>query len=368
MQIATEPRRSAASVVVRPRGGARCGRLLLVALACATVPSAALAYRARVRWQPVSGTTVASYRVWLRTPPSTTASVREAGLPAAATDGTMTFLLDGLDLRTEYVVSVSAKRPDGSETPRSNEVSTGYGQAAAVVDSDGDGLTDAAEDVNLNGRVDPGESDPLRADSDGDGVRDAQDDCQNTPAGAVRSARGCACGQLSCRDGNPCTVDGCSAGVCTQGSGSAGEPLSTSSLALRPASKGRSSLRLTASFPADIDASGGLTLEFLRDDEYVFYGVTLAAGDLSGSGDRIVYRRSRSSTNGLSRLVIKRRGDTATITASAMLPAELAAKVPTSGDRLLVVVRVPGVCLRDLMLACTMSTSGPRWTCRAPRK
>lgn len=39
-------------------------------------------------------------------------------------------------------------------------------------DEDGDGLTNAAEDVNRNGVVDSGETDPLNADTDGDGLSD----------------------------------------------------------------------------------------------------------------------------------------------------------------------------------------------------
>jgi len=40
------------------------------------------------------------------------------------------------------------------------------------VDSDNDGLPDGQEDTNLNGMLDPGESDPRTADTDGDGVSD----------------------------------------------------------------------------------------------------------------------------------------------------------------------------------------------------
>jgi hypothetical protein len=41
-----------------------------------------------------------------------------------------------------------------------------------MTDSDGDGLTDAQEDSNGNGQVDPGESDPHDADTDNDGLND----------------------------------------------------------------------------------------------------------------------------------------------------------------------------------------------------
>ena len=40
------------------------------------------------------------------------------------------------------------------------------------VDSDGDGLNDATEDANGNGTVDPGETDPHNPDTDGDGLND----------------------------------------------------------------------------------------------------------------------------------------------------------------------------------------------------
>ncbi|MEJ2084857.1 MAG: hypothetical protein P8Y44_04165, partial [Acidobacteriota bacterium] len=62
---------------------------------------------------------------------------------------------DGLSDETE----TSADNPTDPENP----------------DSDGDGLADGAEDLNRNGRVDPGETDPNRADTDGDGVPDSQE-------------------------------------------------------------------------------------------------------------------------------------------------------------------------------------------------
>jgi outer membrane protein OmpA-like peptidoglycan-associated protein len=84
-------------------------------------------------------------------------------------------------------------------------------------DTDGDDLPDGAEDLNANGRVDPGETDPNRADSDAggladgaesvelsnpldirdddtdqDGVEDRRDECEKTPRGLAIDARGCA--------------------------------------------------------------------------------------------------------------------------------------------------------------------------------
>ena len=45
----------------------------------------------------------------------------------------------------------------------------------AQVDSDGDGIDDGVEDVDLNGAVDSGETDPSNADSDGDGCNDGDE-------------------------------------------------------------------------------------------------------------------------------------------------------------------------------------------------
>lgn len=48
-------------------------------------------------------------------------------------------------------------------------------------DTDDDGLPDGAEDLDRNGRLDPGETDPNKADTDGDGVPDAQ---ESPPSGS----------------------------------------------------------------------------------------------------------------------------------------------------------------------------------------
>ena len=192
----------------------------LFALAVGTVlgarPAAALTttYAVRVRWKPVSDATVAGYHVWVRPLSSATATPQNAGLPTPAADGTMSYTLGGLDVRTDYAFSVSDYRRDGTESPRSNEVMSGYAQVAPLVDEDGDGLTDAQEDKNLNRVVDPGETDSLNPDTDGDGVPDGKDACQGTARGAAVNAVGCSCAQISCNDGNACTADTCSAGVC----------------------------------------------------------------------------------------------------------------------------------------------------------
>jgi hypothetical protein len=207
-----------------------------LALAALILPAATAAaalrttYAVRVRWKPVSDATVAGYRVWVRPLSSTTATAQNAGLPTPAADGTMSYTLSSLSVRTDYAFSVSDYRRDGTESPRSNEVTSGYAQVAALVDEDGDGLTDAQEDKNLNRVVDPGETDPLNPDTDGDGVPDGKDACQGTAKGAAVNAAGCSCAQVSCDDGNPCTTDTCSAGVCAHAPVHDGTPCSDGNL------------------------------------------------------------------------------------------------------------------------------------------
>ncbi|MCA9537999.1 MAG: hypothetical protein KC620_03890, partial [Myxococcales bacterium] len=46
-------------------------------------------------------------------------------------------------------------------------------------DTDGDGILDGVEDANRNGQRDPGETDPTRADTDGDGLGDGEEDADH---------------------------------------------------------------------------------------------------------------------------------------------------------------------------------------------
>lgn len=51
------------------------------------------------------------------------------------------------------------------------------GLSSTNADSDGDGIPDGEEDVNQDGVVDPGETDPTEDDTDGDGKNDGIDNC-----------------------------------------------------------------------------------------------------------------------------------------------------------------------------------------------
>ena len=75
------------------------------------------------------------------------------------------------------------------------------------IDSDGDGLYNGQEDINLNGIVDEGETDFLNPDSDGDGVLDGADQCPDTPEGDMVDQYGCPIEPDSDGDGVPDNED-----------------------------------------------------------------------------------------------------------------------------------------------------------------
>lgn len=141
-------------------------------LSLLTGSSGADAYSVAVRWTDGADRAVEGYRLYVR--PAGGPERGPIDVPRPRHDGTGRFeaRVGDLDIETTYTFALSAYSADGSESERSNSYSIGYAQAAHVVDSDYDGLPDAAEDVNLNRRVDAGETDRLVADTDGDEVPD----------------------------------------------------------------------------------------------------------------------------------------------------------------------------------------------------
>jgi hypothetical protein len=190
-------------------------RLCLLSLAAVAallpIPAHSGQYSARVSWAPSASGNVVEYDVYRR-PVSGSYGAPEAGTPTSS-GGVLSLVVTKLDVRTDYAFSVKAVGTTGTSV--SNEMLIGYADVAPLVDSDGDGLTEAEEDLNLNRTVDAGESNPDLTDSDADGVGDLADACEGTAAGSSISAVGCACAQISCGNGNVCDgVETCSAGVC----------------------------------------------------------------------------------------------------------------------------------------------------------
>src|SRR5262245_46555853 len=129
-------------------------------LLCVAPQARAVTYAVRVRWQPSPAPTVTGYRVWVRALAAPSLPVVAAGRPPPAADGSLAAVVPGLDGRTDYEVSVTAYDAGGESVP-SNAIGIGYVQLASRIDSDGDGLTDATEDPNLNRTRDVGETDAL---------------------------------------------------------------------------------------------------------------------------------------------------------------------------------------------------------------
>ncbi len=134
-------------------------------------PAAVPAYSVALQWSG-GGTSIAGYRIYVRSaggeerPPIDVPSPRHDG------SGRFKAMLSDLDVETTYTFTMSAYDGANTESERSNAQSIGYAQAARVVDSDLDGLPDAAEDANLDLRRTGGETDRLNPDTDGDGVPD----------------------------------------------------------------------------------------------------------------------------------------------------------------------------------------------------
>lgn len=132
--------------------------------------SSADAYRVRLAWRPVSG--AAGYRLHTKQNGYPDFVAVEIGSPAADANGVLHFEHGGLLVESTNTFALVTYNAAGVESPRSNTMTIGYATAATVADSDGDGLTDAAEDKNVNLTRETGETDRLRADTDGDGASD----------------------------------------------------------------------------------------------------------------------------------------------------------------------------------------------------
>ena len=213
--------------------------------------SPALAYDALVGWSPVANTT--AYKVYVGIDGASFAAPVNVGKPAAESDGVIRVVVENLPLGPDLRFAVAAVR-NGVESALSNEMDITYAEAAAVLDSDNDGLSDAQEDKNLNGKVDSGETnpddadsdndglrdgpevknrgtDPLDADSDNDGVDDGDEVTAGTDPNDPASGPDCGNGEVEgseeCDDGNTSNDDGCLSNCqdaeCTPGDGSCGD-------------------------------------------------------------------------------------------------------------------------------------------------
>lgn len=141
-------------------------------LAVLAMPALASAYSVMLRWSDHDDGAVAGYRVIVRPAGEPERPPIDVARPRRDAMGQYQATIGDLDVTVSYVFALGAYDTAGRELGRSNERAIGYAQAAAVVDSDRDGRTDAEEDANLNLVRDAGETDRLVADTDGDLVPD----------------------------------------------------------------------------------------------------------------------------------------------------------------------------------------------------
>ncbi len=162
-----------------------CFAALAMLISSLAAPALADAYQVAVSWQPLvsQGGGIAGYHVYVRQGVDYQGvSPVDVGLPVAGSDGALNVQVSGIPMGPTSWFMVRSYDSSRIEGPRSNELALDYATAAAVVDSDGDGLVDADEDVNLNATVDAGESDPNSADTDGDGLDDGRESALGTSA------------------------------------------------------------------------------------------------------------------------------------------------------------------------------------------
>jgi len=107
------PRRAVAPV-------RRARAWLALALLAPGATADAATVSAKLRWQPSAS--AAGYRVYWRALPATTSVSLDAGLPAAAADGALSYLVPGIDATTATGFRVSAYQPGGVESAPSNEI------------------------------------------------------------------------------------------------------------------------------------------------------------------------------------------------------------------------------------------------------
>jgi hypothetical protein len=187
-------------------------------LALVLSPRVGVAFDAWVAWEPDAQ--AAGYTLLVRYAGSPDAEPIDVGRPAPDPDGLVRVVVEALPLVPGVYFSVAVYDEARTQGAVSRELVISYWQAAAVTDSDADGLTDAREDAETNATVDAGETDPGDADSDDDGFTDGSEvlvygtdplDAMSTPSCTGDCSASCA---TSCDDGNLCTLDLCELGTC----------------------------------------------------------------------------------------------------------------------------------------------------------
>ena len=209
-------------VWIHPSSTRRVGALVLVALA-----ARAEAGGARVRWSPSPDPRITGYHVYVRSSGVRYGAPYEAGMPAAASDGTLAYSVNGLTSGQTYFFAVTAYTATYLESGISGEMQLGPGNPCAIdhcwspsaceirLAADGsscddglfcDGIAVCRGGVCQNG--------PPADCSDGSAC--TTDHCDETLAHCVHdSIPGCCRSDADCLDTDVCTsAEHCVSGTC----------------------------------------------------------------------------------------------------------------------------------------------------------
>jgi hypothetical protein len=331
------------------------GRLTVVAAFLLVVLPRSDAHAAtaavRLRWRGSPDASVVGYHVYVRPLDGAYGTPRDAGMPPALPDGTLSVVVNRLDARTAYAFALSAYTATGAESGLSNELTlTAARRLRCSKDADcadSDACTD-------NERCEAGRcvTDPhvcVSGDACVEAMCDATQGCvtHDMPDGAT------------CTDGDPCVAGACAAGACVipaEAEAALGtHELRAKRFTLRRHRSGRMLAAAGAFDAAGLDPhANGLVVQVLRAD-----GGVLFEADVAGARVRRVGRRRWSWIRnaydaGLRSLRLRWDGTLADVRLKAVLPSN-AADTPLTWA-----VHMAGVCVRAPDLVCT--PDGPRVT------
>jgi len=270
------------------KGRGRCVLAVAVLLVIGAARVAG-AYDALVSWRPVVG--AVGYRIYIGYADQEFAPPIDVSAIVPESDGVIRVVAEGLPLGPTASFAISSLGALGAESDLSNRKSLDYATVAAVVDSDGDGLTDAEEDVDLDGKRDPGETDPSAGDSDGDGLSDGAERKQHgtDPLSADSDGDGVDDGREIAAGTDPNDPSDGNAGGCDPATESCGPPSA-------------GGLWIAAATYPDAEFEGAMTIgaEFARgaDDDpdadslvpWLVYPASNRNDYEGDSGDQTIYR------------------------------------------------------------------------------
>lgn len=325
------------------------GRLFVAAFVLlALLPSDVRAESAavRLRWRGTSDPSVAGYHVHVRPLDGNYGAPRDAGLPSALPDGTLSVVVGRLDPQKNYVFALSAYTAGGAESGLSNELTLKARRLRCAKDGDcvdSDACTD-------NERCEAGRcvTDPhvcTTGNSCNEAVCDANTGC------LVHEMQD---GE-ACTNGDPCVSGVCTAGSCVippEAQAVAGShDLSATQFVVRRHRRGQM-LAALGSFAAESfdPRATGAVVQILRADGGVLFQADAPGTSLRGRKRSWRWVR-RGPTGGLRRLVLRWDGTFADVRLKAVLPSSAAA----AGTALTWAVHTAGMCVRAPDLVCTES-------------